>query len=82
MKSEREFSREFVEENLKSYLLKLAGCDLEWIKLIMNISGVHPDDLKDVLQKMKGFGSRKRYKKIFEVCQDAGYRCEEIYYEI
>lgn len=82
MKSEREFSSEFVEENLKSYLLKLTGCDLEWIKLIINISGVYPDDLKDILQKMKGLGSRKRYKKIFEVCQDAGYRCEEIYYEI
>lgn len=82
MKSPKEFAREFVEENLKIYLSGFPGCDLEWIKLIINMSGVNPGDLEDILQKMKGFGNRKRYKRIFQVCHDASYNCEAIYYEI
>ncbi len=78
MKSPKEISREFVEDNLRDYLNKKPGCDLEWIKLITHISGIDPGHLEDIFDELEGFGDKKRYKKMFDICCKAKFDCEAI----
>ena len=70
MYSPEEIAIDFVKVNLGSYLIASPGCDLEWIKLIISISGITPGDLADLFIEMEDFGNRKRYKKIFKICSD------------
>ena len=48
MKSPEEIIHEFVEDNLIHYLKHDPGCDLDWIKLMINMSGIDPGDLEDL----------------------------------
>ena len=80
MKSLKEISLDFVEHSLIYYLNKKPSDDLEWIKLIIHISGVYPGDLKDILNEAKYFniGDKKRLKELYKTCQKANFNCEEI----
>ena len=78
MNSREEIIHEFVEENLKDYLNKKPSCDLEWIKLIIHVCGINPDDLKNVFNEMKDVGDEKLYKKLFRICNKAKFKSEEI----
>jgi hypothetical protein len=76
--SPREISRDLVKINLGSFLTNAPGCDLEWIKLIIHISGITPEHLEDLFYNMSGLGDEKRYKKIFKICRNAKFNCKEI----
>lgn len=78
MKSPEEITHEFVEENLRDYLNKKPGLDLEWIKLIIHVSGINPEDLKNIFHDQKNVGDKKLYKKLFRICYKAKFKSEEI----
>jgi hypothetical protein len=78
MKSPEEIIYEFAEDNLIHYLKKDPGCDLEWIKLIINMSGIKPGDLEDLLNDLEFVGDKRRYKKIVKICRDAKFDCDAI----
>ena len=78
MKSPEEIIHEFVEDNVIHYLKNDPGCDLEWIKLIINMSGIDPDDLEDLFDDFDYVGDKKRYKKILKICRDSKFDCDAI----
>jgi hypothetical protein len=73
METPEEIAVDFVRVNLSSYLTGAPGCDLEWIKLIIGISGVRPGDLANLFIDMDGFGDRRRYRRIFRICRNAKF---------
>jgi len=79
MYSPEEIAIDFVKVNLGSYLTATPGCDLEWIKLIISISGINPGDLANVFIDMDDFGDKKRYKKIFKICRNVKFDPEAIH---
>lgn len=78
MDSPEEIAIDFVKVNLGSYLTGARGCDLEWIKLIIGISGIAPGDLANMFIEMEDFGDSKRYKKIFKICRNAKFYTEAL----
>jgi hypothetical protein len=78
MESPEEIAIDFVKVNLGSYLTGAPGCDFEWIKLIIGISGIAPGDLANVFLDLDGFGDKKRYRKIFKLCRNENFHCELI----
>ena len=79
MDSPEEIAIDFVKVNLGSYLSGVRGCDLEWIKLIIGISGITPGDLANIFIEMEDFGDSKRYKKIFKICRNAKFYIEALH---
>ncbi len=79
MNSPEEIAIDFVQVNLGSYLTGAPGCDFEWIKLIIGISGISAGDLANIFVEMDGFGDSKRYKKIFKLCRNANFHSEILY---
>jgi hypothetical protein len=73
METPENIAIDFLRVNLGSYLTRAPGCDLEWMKLIISISGVKPDDLANVFIDMDGFGDKRRYRKIFKICCNAQF---------
>ena len=73
MDSPEEIAIDFTKVNLGSYLTCAPGCDLEWIKLIISISGINPNDLIDIFSDMEGFGDKRRYRKIYKLCRNVGF---------
>jgi hypothetical protein len=78
MNSPEEIAIDFVRVNLSSYLTGSPGCDLDWIKLIISISGIQPSDLANIFIDMDEFGDRKRYRKIFKICRNVKFDHEAI----
>jgi hypothetical protein len=78
MDSPEEIAIDFVRVNLGSYLTESPGCDLDWIKLIINISGIQPGDLASIFIDMESFGNRRRYKKIFKICRSVKFDPEAV----
>ena len=79
MDSPEEIAIDFVKVNLGSYLTRAPGCDFEWIKLIIGISGILSGDLADIFLEMEGFGDSKRYKKIFKLCRNENFHSETLF---
>jgi hypothetical protein len=73
MDSPEEIAIDFVKVNLGSFLTCAPGCDLEWVKLIISISGISPEDLAGIFAEMDGFGNKKRYRKICKICRRAEF---------
>ena len=78
LSSPREISRDLIKVNLGSFLTNAPGCDLEWIKLIIHISGISPGGLEDIFFEFHDFGDKKKYKKIFKICRNAKFDCDAI----
>jgi hypothetical protein len=78
MESPEEIAIDFVKVNLGSYLTRAPGCDFEWIKLIISISGISSSDLANIFLDIDGFGDSRRYRRIFKVCRNANFRAERI----
>ena len=78
MESPEEIAIDFVKVNLGNYLTGAPGCDFEWIKLIIGISGISSGDLANVFLEMDGFGNNKRYKRIFKLCRNVNFHSEMI----
>ena len=78
MESPEELTSDFVKVNLGSYLTGAPGCDFEWIKLIIGMSGISPGELANLFLEMDGFGDNKRYRKIFRLCRNANFHAETI----
>jgi hypothetical protein len=78
MHSPEEIASDFVRVNMGSYLTGTPGCDLEWMKLIINLSDLNPGDLADIFIEMDGFGDNKRYRKLLKVCRKVAFHPDAI----